>query len=446
MLKMSRATNSEIQVPCNPDLKYLPHQLAAIEYASKIPHTLIADKPGLGKTISAIGYINYKNIQRALIICPASLIYNWKKELKKWIVGDHKIQLVTSTKDELWGDFIIVSYTTATIIEERLSCLSFEVGILDEVHYLKTREANRTEAIIGFQGIAIQCCNVVMLSGTPIPNRPIEIFPLVEAFAHHVIDKMSYTLFGIKYCGGHKDKRGHWNFKGATNSKALGKKLRSGFMIRRSKEAVLKDLPPKRESIVYIRQSTTAKKLNKKITELSNKYLGEGMDFSEMKNMGQIATLRRKLGEEKVVDAVEYICTQLEGGHEKIVVFAYHKDVIKRLETELSKYNCVKLIGGMTSEKKNKAIELFQTNKDVRVFLGQYKAAGLGGTLHASSYVIFVEFDWSSTVNEQAIDRTHRIGQVNPVLAEYLAYEDSMDVNVLKTHLRKDKVIKEVLE
>ena len=466
ILDLSRAATSETVFNAPEGLAYLPYQNAGIDYGLKFPNVLIADEPGLGKTIQAIGIANERQAQGTFIVCEASLRETvWKRELEKWSKasdGNPRIRVLYKERDlikERGVDFWIASYNFVAKrknigtkekpewsfphLEKIRKRLNFEMLIIDESHNLKSTKAARTKAVYAVDGLRGKARWVVALTGTPIVNKPIEIYTTAKSLFPKAIKDKDYFGFGMRYCNGFKRKvsryREAWDFSGASNLKELGTNLRLNGMVRRRKKDVLKDLPDKTRNLIFI-------------SPQSKQLFYEKFDKSvDLGNIPQIdfetaSKQRRELGVDKALFAVDYISTQLDGGHEKIVVFGYHNDVLDILKEGLSKYGLVEIRGNTPPAGRLRAVDDFQGTKNTRVFLGNIKAAGVGLTLTKSSYVVIVEPAWEPGTNEQAEDRTHRVGQKNHVMIDYLLHENSMDARIVEAVLEKNENIKELLQ
>ncbi len=450
--ELSKATKCADDTFVTPSLagtEFLPFQAAGIHYATYCEHTLFADPPGLGKTIQSIGHANAEKFQSGLILCPASLQHNWKREIEKWSTVPHKVEIYHPKTFDVRGDrsLLIFPYSYASMlgaVKQVLEWQKYRGKIdwmsLDEVHYLKNVDAKRTKYVFAKNGLIAKVKRVHALSGTPIVNRPMELFPVIANLSPESIGNMSRFEYGIHFCAGFKGPWG-WDFSGASNLKLLGMKLRSNFMVRRNKEDVLKDLPDKYPpNLVYIDPTKKAEGLIRNFKTLdANLAIKRAVtaDFTE------ISTLRRELGIEKIETAVEYIKTQLEGGHEKIIVFAHHKEVIAGLEKGLSEFRPVSVTGDTPTLERQQRVDRFQQDKTTRLFIASIGAGAVGFTLTAASFVIFVEFSWVPGENEQATDRAHRIGQTKAVQVDFLVHEGSLDERVLKVLLGKMKAIDE---
>lgn len=444
LYEMSLATQSNIEIPAPPGKQYLPYQKAGIEYALKVKHTLFADPPGLGKTIEAIGFKNAKGIKRALVICPASLRKNWEREILGWDVSSPKVEIYSpgKFKKENRTDVLIFSYGHApnlAAVADVVKNFEYDLCIIDEIHQLKEPKAKRTKYILAKNGLAGKAKHIIALSGTPMVNRPIELFTIIKTLGHKAINEMSFHIYGIRFCGGFESEWG-WSYEGATDMKELGRRLRSHFMVRRQKADVLKDLPEKFPSnIVFLDKAPGTANLIKRMLAFDVDTVIKGAEKAEFT---ELSNLRLELGLAKIKPAVEYIKTQLESGHEKIVLFAHHREVVAGLYGELKAYNPVFLVGGMKDPQAS--VDTFQNDKRCRLFIATIGAGGVGHTLTAASYVILVEPSYVPGDNEQAIDRCHRIGQTEAVQSDYLVFENSLDLRVLQILIKKSKDIKEL--
>lgn len=442
-LELSRALSHDIEIPSPKGKVYFPYQKAGIYYSVLSKNTFFGDPPGVGKTIQSIGFMNYEGIKKVLIICPSSVVYNWERELKAWHVGNPTIEIFNSKTFTGKSDILIVGYGYLSRLEpvkQILKKFSYKLCVIDEIHFLKNTKAKRTKFVLAKNGLMSKAARVHGLSGTPMVNRPIELYPAIKALCPKAIDDMSFFEFALKYCDAFKNGFG-WDFNGASNLPELGKRLRAHCMVRRPKDKILKELPPKFENLVYIEADSKAKKLISKMKKYDeNTVVKSGFTVK----FDELSELRRLLGEAKIESIIEYVRTQFESGHEKIILFAHHKKVIEELKKGLAEYNPVVISGEVASLPRQTAVDKFQTDPATRLFIGSITSAGIGITLTASSYVIFGEFSWVPGENEQARDRAHRIGAKDCVLVDYLVFADSLDERILKQLLKKQKAINEL--
>ena len=221
----SRARDSNADFECPAGLIYMPFQKAGIEYALDRKDTIIADEMGLGKTVQAIGFINEVKAERVLIICPASLKLNWKRELERWLLNrDLNLGIVTggTTQTALEADIVIMNYEL--VGKHRNTFDVFDVLVCDEAHYLKNGKAQRTAHVLGgkiksryINGIRAK--RRLFLTGTPIMNRPVELYPMLKSINRDTFGE--WWEYTARYCDGHEDDYGHWKTDGASNLKHL---------------------------------------------------------------------------------------------------------------------------------------------------------------------------------------------------------------------------------
>ena len=400
----------------------------------------IFDDPGLGKTIQAIGVLNVKGYRKVLVICPAFLRQNWHTEMEKWWANFDDPTLIRSKKDDEGDRSVICSYNLAAGIRRR----DFDCIIIDELHRLKNSDAQWTKKILLNKGSLIQAseAKVIGLTGTPVPNgKPDEVWTVVKHLAPEISEdfKGDKWRFLQRFCVFDSDQFGTF-VVGSKNLDELNTRLRgSGFMARRRKSDVLKQLPAKRHAMVVLDPNTRTTKLLKKEAEFS---VDEIVEHSGVSRQGGLAELRRLLGLSKIEDAAGFIMDMLANGTRKIVVGAYHVDVVKGLATEIQRraglvLQVSEIYGAISEAERVKRINYFQTTSNSAVIIGQIQAMGEGVTLTASSDCVMVEESWIPGQNDQFSDRLHRIGQNEKVTVWHLMYKDSIDSKVFSRTTEK---------
>lgn len=460
------------KIPAPDGLEYLPFQRAGIEWMIPRPNVLLADAMGLGKTIQAIGLINARSdIRRVLIICPASLKLNWRNELMTWCVRPMSINVI-DPKAVWWPtDIVILNYEQVEKYRTEIDKTDWDLLIADESHYLKNAKAQRTKVVVGHWDNEpakriwpIKAKQRLFMTGTPILNRPKELWTTVRALDRNGLGH-DWHGFHIRYCGAYKDKFG-WQLDGASNLEELQVKLRGSIMLRRKKEDVLTELPPKRRQIIMLEPVTAGAKqalkneaelleAEKKMNELraqvealsanqadeAYKKAVQKLVSLETATFGESAKIRHRTALAKLPMAMDHIVNVLES-EDKVVVFAHHHDVIDQLVEGLAEYNVVSFDGRTSVERRQAAVQAFQDNDKVRVIIGSIGAMGSGWTLTAASYVAFVELDWVPGNLNQAEDRLHRIGQTESLLVQHLMLNGSFDGRMAKSIMRKQAIIK----
>ena len=435
---------------------------------------LLADSMGLGKTPQGSMYLRYKeNSLPAIIICPASLKLNWQKEIKHW-AGLKSYVINGKTPEYLSEEFIkkypvwIINYDILgsedknekleeqkrkeyckendlkyrkktlkvygwcdTIIEK-----NFKTIICDEAQALGESTTIRTRAVSQIcEGLPKS--KKIMISGTPYETRTSQFYSLL-----HIIDPKEFNnewKYKYRYCDPVKTFFG-WKFDGLSNAEELHNII-SKFMIRRLKEDVLKDLPPKIRSIIPLQITEN----ERKIYIETDKELEDAIVNKETNVLSKMAKLKQVAFQVKKNSAIQFIKDYIENMG-KLVVFIWHIESYNILMKEFEKI-AVGINGGVSIQDRNKAVEEFQNNPKIKLFVGQIKSAGTGLTLTASSCTVFLEFGTTAPQHLQAEDRVHRIGQkADSVLAQYLILEDSIEQDCMNTLNKRAKHLEAVLD
>lgn len=458
-IELSHAHSGNWSIPAPEGLEYRPFQRAGIQFALTRPKgvgTLFADEMGLGKTIQALGVINALQPKYVLIVCPASLKFNWRIEANEWLLGDKDVQ-VGSQPIFRPESPIHVHITNYDRLGELSSTISPDLFILDEVHYIKGRETERSKKT---RYIARRSRQILGLSGTPLPNSPEDLWPILQ-----ILDPAVWTSwleYSQRYCAAREafrhigkgpTKRLHkyTDTKGAANLEELQQKLRSSIMVRRLKKNVLTELPDKIHAILAFPPEGVEGLLAKQYELFSRFGFTEEMSVEEMKlhkvPFEEISATRKVLGVLKVDLVIDHIKQCFEEDEEKkIIVFAHHSEVLSKLYDKLYKFSPAIIRGETPDHKRQEEVQRFQMNPFCRLFVGSIQAAGAGITLTASSHVIFAEQSWSPKDMAQAWDRPHRIGQKNAVLVQHLVFDGSLDANIMKKLLKKIKIAQKALD
>jgi SWI/SNF-related matrix-associated actin-dependent regulator of chromatin subfamily A-like protein 1 len=427
------------------------YQVEGAEWLPERKNALLADPMGLGKSAQAIVACDRLNAKTILVVCPASMREVWRHEFNKFSTIDRKIIVLYNGKKPEANAINIASYEGATDkFKKALLDIEFDVGIFDEAHFLKSIKAKRTKAVYGSiaeRGLIAQCKHRWMLSGTPAPNNPVELFPMCrslfpDSFRRQDGRVMSYWDFVGKFCLTKEDGFGK-KIIGGKNLGELKARL-APHMLRRKKEDVLKDLPSIMFDTLYLPPQSLS--LPAEEEELVRSALASPEPMRALEGAAQhVAKLRRLLGTAKVSALSSWLVDQIEGGLKKVVVFAHHKSVIAGLEAALLGVSDIAKIDGSTpATERYKEVERFQNDPKCKVFIGQLQAAGTGITLTAASELIFAEYSFVPGENEQAAMRVHRIGQKNNVLIRYAVVSDSLDERIAAVVRRKSAVISQV--
>ena len=494
-----------MNIPVPENLAYLPYQEEGVRYMVKRSSVLLGDEMGLGKSVQICGLMNAcPDIVRTLIICPASLKTNWLRELERWCpLGEYGIASGKHWPDTLT---VIINYDILARHRDKIRSQTWDLLVVDECHFCKNISSQRTKEVVGSNALApIPALRKVCLTGTPIVNRPIELYPILRFLDPHAWP--SYNDFGMRYCGGagkviiqrfgRPENSVAWrtfcafkglqpkptadlavwdefvqkhrpygvqckrltDYHGASNLDELRGKLYGGIMLRRTKAEVLTDLPPKFRQVVELDADAGTRKLLQQEKTLWDSVLGSNaaeqltdrdyratvlqMQDTNSAAWEEISIIRHELALIKLPLAIVHLeeCIESVG---KVVCFCHHQEFAAGLAQHFGP-QAVSLVGSTPLAARQVAVDLFQTDPNIQLFIGS-KAAAEGITLTASSHVVLAEQFWVPGIVSQMEDRCHRIGQTDSVTCQHLVLADSLDVQIAKTIVRKQLIIGRVME
>lgn len=450
----SHATDSAAEIPSPAGLQYLPFQKAGIAYATARSGTLIADEMGLGKTVQAIGVINdTPALQNALIVCPASLKLNWERELRCWLVRPLSVAIAKGAALPA-TNIVITNYEMVARQRSQIDARTWDLAIFDESHYLKNPKTARTIAALGrrdkygtWETAPIKAARYLFLTGTPVLNRPVELWPLLRTLDPAGLGR-SYGKYTERYCDRHQGAHGV-DVSGASNLDELQARLRSTCMVRRLKADVLQELPPKRRQLVLLPvdspEAAAALAREQRVSQNTHYDAdASALTSTDALALAEIAAARHETALAKVPAAIEFV-REVADSVGKAVVFTHHVDVAARIASAFGDH-AVLYTGETPPAERQAAVDRFQTDPACTLFVGTIGAAGVGITLTAASHVIMAELEWTPALVSQAEDRTHRIGQRNCVSVYHLVYDGSIDQRMVELLLQKQAVIDAALD
>ena len=432
---------------------------------------LLCDDPGLGKSLQVLIVMHRLGVRRACVVSPAGARRVWHGQIARWFPKWLKHVVIVepgslpSTRELDAPDVIaLVSYDQLSLRgspwRDTLQRLAWDLLVIDEAHYLKNK-SNRTAALYGLkgtdEGIQTSAERVILLTGTPSPNHAGEMYQHLRTFwpgvlrsLEHPDRPMTEEEFVERVCEWRDDPRLGRVVTGSKNVAWLRERMRPYYM-HRSKRQVLRELPPVVEQDVPL--AVSPRDVLAHLNDDDRRLHGGLMKLDEdalswmMHQPGTpLATLRRRLGELKVNGTAEWIMERLDCGARKLLVFGWHPRALELLHTRLMEFRPVLVTGATSAQARARAVECFQERPDCRVFVGQIKAAGVALTLTAASEVAIMEPSWVPGENRQAIDRAHRMGQRDSVLATYLYLPGTLDRRILDTMRRKQGQIRELLQ
>lgn len=484
-IALSRAIDSNAIIPVPDGLQYLKFQKGGIMYALPRKDTLLADVMRLGKTVQAIGVINADpSINNVLCICPNFLKLNWSREFMKWTV--RKLTgSIALTKSAMVGNkyktvyiledtnIVIMNYDIVKKFRPAINQRKWDLVIFDEAHYLKNPSSRRTKACLGadFYGeeteAPIEATRRLYLTGTPILNRPVELWPILRVADPEGLGT-DFWSFCKTFCNAWEASYG-WDTSGASNLDELQRRLRAKLMVRRTKEEVLPELPPIRRQIIPIPAEAKDKKVILAEKEFYDKNMAafeaaavqakiaqaEGSEttyqaaIDEMKAVNkvmfhQMSKLRHDTAVAKIPYVIEYLENTLES-QEKVVCFAHHRDVIEAIANHFGE-RAVKHYGSpMTVTEKQASVDRFKDDPKCNLFVGGYTLA-VGYSLAIASLVIFAEISWVPGDLDQAEKRLDAIDQMNSILVQHLLFDESLDISQAQRIIEKQSNIFNALD
>ncbi|MFW6046505.1 MAG: DEAD/DEAH box helicase [Candidatus Woesearchaeota archaeon] len=377
---------------------------------------LIADEMGLGKTVQALAWLRMNpELRPVCIVCPANLKYNWENETNKWLENPNIQILEGMYPYEITGDIVIINYDILYNWVKTLKAYKFEVLITDEAHYYKNNSAKRTEAV---KKLAFKIDHIIALTGTPVLSRPIEIYNAINIIEPRLFP--NFWKYARKYCNAKRGRYG-WDFTGSRNEMKLHKKLTGSIMLRRLKKDVLHELPSKQKSFIPLdidnRKEYESAERNFIKWIIENRGGKAAIKARGAKALVKINTLKQVAVKGKMKSAIKFIEDILNTG-DKLVVFCVHRATINELMEKFGGI-AVKVDGSVSGKTRQDAVDQFQNNPKVKLFVGNIRAAGEGITLTAASKVLHLELGWTPAEHDQAGDRVHRITQKNAVNEYY---------------------------
>ena len=421
----------------------LEHQKIAIEKLVGTKRFILADDMGLGKTTSTIIAALETGEEKILIICPASLKINWEREIRNYT--DRSVYIAEGKNFSTEHDFVIVNYDILKnfydIKDKEKSLITkanFGLIIIDEAHYIQNGQAQRTKLVNSF---VKNIKRLWLLTGTPMTSRPMNYFNLLQLIESPVAQ--NWMAYAIRYCQGYQfnaGKRKVWNVTGASNLEELRDRT-SRQVLRRLKTEVL-DLPDKIISPVYLRLKS----------KLYEGLMGEYYDWYENKTeesssltvqFSKLMKVRQVIAEEKIKDTIELAENIIEQD-KKVIIFTNFTDTLKKITEHFGKI-AVSLDGSTSKPARQFAVDQFQENDKVKVFVGNLKAAGVGLTLTAAEAVIMNDLSFVPSDHSQAEDRAFRYGQKNNVSVYYPIFENSIEGAIYDILIKKKNIFETVM-
>lgn len=442
------------------------HQKEGVKWILTRSRSYLAHAPGAGKTAQAItAALLSPGDGQIIFIVPPSLTMNWAREIEKFhpllqppgkfiSVPSYCVLPKSGKQSSMdWDAQMLIiadSMLTKSWVLEGLALTTKKFIAVDEASRFKEVSAQRTLALFGGRnqknrtvpGIIQGAKYVVLMDGSPMPNRSMELWAPTFAMSPESIDFMSQNDFGFRYCGAQMNAHNQWEFKRDSNSEELKSKLQESFMHVVPESRL--NHPERLRSILFMDKD--ARSLLHKNWE--KKYLStfQLSDIGENASQGALAKFRRELGLRKIDWVADYVSERLTTKNESIILFAWHREVCLGLEEKLAKFNPGLVIGGTDSLYREKKFEQFQAGK-IKLLIMNIAAGGRGHNLQKADRVVFAEYSWTDETNKQCEARAARKGRdVHlPVRADYIVSPNSMDEMILQAVMRKEVRVKRVI-
>ena len=417
------------------------HQIVGAEWLSKNPRAYLADAPRVGKTRTALGALIKIGEPVTLVICPAIVQSHWRREADEMGIGRIYVasyDAVMRGGNALMKDFLIGKGVTAMIV--------------DEAHYLGNRDSKRTNQVLGIDGYARRMDTVWALSGTPIPKRPTQLWPILAAlFPARMLDAGIKTMkdFSLRF-----EVTTQRFARGAMRDKVVGVKnadelraLIGPAMLRRTLSDLGGDVPELDWQVLRVDADT--EEITDDATWRNVVAALEDGSLERIASDPHVARMRRRIGEVKCLGVADLVVEELrDDPTKKVVVFAHHRSVLDALELAFvaAKIGIAYIDGGTTPSKRDEEIEAFQNDPNVRIFLGQNIACQTGIRLDAADTAILVEPDWTAVVNEQLGNRvidTQRPGR--KCVVQMVALANTIDEGIVSQNRREVRMVSEIL-
>jgi SWI/SNF-related matrix-associated actin-dependent regulator 1 of chromatin subfamily A len=418
----------------------LSHQKEAIEKLVGNDKYILADDMGLGKTTSTVIASLESDVEKVLIICPASLKINWQREIENYT--DKEISIIEGKKWEP-ADYTIINYDILKNFHdpkhpEKSDILNygFDLVVMDEAHYIQNVKANRTKIA---NSIVKKVGRVWLLTGTPMTSRPMNYYNLLDLVDSPVAD--NWMAYAIRYCAGYQFSVGAkkvWNVTGSSNLEELRDRIKPQ-VLRRLKEDIL-DLPEKIITPVYLRLKS--KEYEKLMGEYYDWYNSSEESTSLTIQFSKLMMVRQVIAESKIKDTIELAQNIIDQG-KKVIIFTNFTNTLNQIADHFGK-SVVKLDGKMSKPQRQHSVDEFQNNEKINVFVGNLKAAGVGITLTAAEAVIMNDLSFVPSDHSQAEDRAYRYGQKFSVSVYYPIFENTIE-GVIYDILSKKKNIFETV-
>ena len=453
---------AQISIPEGVKAELRPYQEAGINWLNFLNEFkfggCLADDMGLGKTLQALTFLqHYKNTESerrpSLVVCPNTLVFNWENEINKFCPGmkytiHHGQQRKLGPENLVKADLVITTYGTLRSDIEWMKDIAFGYTVLDESQAIKNPEAKVTKAVN-----LIQTKHKLILTGTPVQNNTFDLYAQMNFLNPGMLGGMDFfkETFAIPI-----DREGN-------EEKSIElKKLIFPFMLRRTKEQVAKDLPEKTETVLWCEMGANQRRVydafkNEYRDFLMQRIADSGLEQNNMHVLQGLMRLRQICDSPTLIPDKRYYTTESVKADElireisenvsnhKALIFSQFLGMLELVGKKLTEQGIsFAYLDGKTKNRKE-VVEKFQSDEGCKVFLISLTAGGTGLNLTAADYVYIVDPWWNPAVEQQAIDRTHRIGQTKNIFAYKMICKDTVEEKILMLQEKKKKLAGDIV-
>lgn len=458
---LAENTSSILQLTEKPDFPFTgtlrPYQQQGVDFICRMSsnnfNVILADEMGLGKTIQVLNVLSKmqkKNMPPSLVVCPASLLFNWEREAGKFVPSMKTIQLSGSNRSDEWQDIdkydlVIISYSVCSRDIDFIRKTQFNFVILDEAQHIKNPNTANAQTCK-----SIRAAHRLVLTGTPLENSSVDLWSIFDFLHHGMLGNFNH----FKRC-----------YANIAENRALQQDLAARvnpFIMRRTKQEVATELPPKQDFTYFCEMQSDQRALYEEIRTNGSKMLekckkGSSVNteiFTTLLRLRQICCHPQLLpdfsGDENFPSAKmellhELLQENLDSGH-KVLLFSQFTSILAVIEKYLQANNIPYEYLDGTTRNRRQHVDNFNNNDNIKVFLLSLKAGGTGLNLTSADTVIIYDPWWNPAVEMQAADRTHRIGQTKPVSSIKLLMRDSIEEKILQLQEKKQNIFDNVID
>ncbi len=424
-----------------------PFQIEAIQEMHRLGgRVLLAHEQGLGKTCIFLNWLKQMpNARPALVVCPAGLKTHWRRQAKEHT--DMDLTILSGMSPSGLGvlrkkDLFVVNYEILTAWLDFLRSMKFQAIAGDEIHFISNLRSQRSRA---FRVLCSGVPHVIGISGTPLLNAPFELFPILNVLRPK--EFASPHAFGMEFCQASRD-FGRWEYRGARNLSRLHAKLLHSCLVRKTKEEVMPELPPKRQhvQILEIEDRKEYERAEEDVVSwLAQNDLAAAQRAARAERFTRFTHLKALVAKLKMPFVIKWLESYFRESDGKILVGTVHKATVASLFQRFGKFSVV-IDGSKTAKQKDAAEDSFRKDSKVRMLIGNMTACGVGRNMPEASAVALTEIPWTPGCTNQFIDRVHRMNSTHSVDAYFLIADNTIEEYLCQIIQRKQNTLDQTLD